>query len=238
MLVVVELLENVLVGLDFKTLLLAQRVSTLWRNTVAGSQKLQKKLFFRRATIIEVFELGMIDDDTLVNTCEEGVCGVLHEAIFRPAPDKASCYDRIQGALDLPLIPHPAAIARGSNTSCYHMLIGHGEPFKIEFNMRGVKYRKNKRAFATTAIKTHEFHRYERLQNVIDKGERALWDLFPNSKVSWPRSHLMMDPYQIVLTDCMVIRYGDFKKQWESGKWAWHWSGEGDFSDDEEPSDP
>ncbi|KAK4494889.1 hypothetical protein PRZ48_014245 [Zasmidium cellare] len=46
----VELLEAILLddGVDMKTLLLSQRVSTTWKNIIKESIKLQEKLWFRR----------------------------------------------------------------------------------------------------------------------------------------------------------------------------------------------
>lgn len=41
-----ELLENILVHLDRKTLLLSQRVNTTFKNVIAGSKPLQRRLFF------------------------------------------------------------------------------------------------------------------------------------------------------------------------------------------------
>lgn len=41
------LLEMILVEVDIKTLLLVQRVSELWQETIKDSSKLQKKLFFK-----------------------------------------------------------------------------------------------------------------------------------------------------------------------------------------------
>lgn len=45
---IVELLEGVLLHVDIKTLLLAQRVSKTWKATIAGSLKLQQTLFFAK----------------------------------------------------------------------------------------------------------------------------------------------------------------------------------------------
>jgi hypothetical protein len=41
------LLQIILIEVDMKTLLLAQRVSTFWQATITNTSKLQKKLFFK-----------------------------------------------------------------------------------------------------------------------------------------------------------------------------------------------
>lgn len=68
-----ELLELILLHLDMKMLLLAQRVDTQWRGAIASSKKLQKKLFLLP---VESFEeallLNMIEDHTLVNVWRDG----------------------------------------------------------------------------------------------------------------------------------------------------------------------
>lgn len=43
---VAELLENTLIDVDMKTLLLSQRVNRFWLQVIGNSQLLQKKLFF------------------------------------------------------------------------------------------------------------------------------------------------------------------------------------------------
>ncbi|KAK3691332.1 hypothetical protein LTR37_018693 [Vermiconidia calcicola] len=52
-----ELLEAVLLELDMKTLLLAQRVSQRFRDVIKASPTLQMKLFFRPATIKQAIKL-------------------------------------------------------------------------------------------------------------------------------------------------------------------------------------
>lgn len=50
MLATVELLENILLGLDMRTLLLSQRTSRHLKGVIAGSTKLQQALYFRLDT--------------------------------------------------------------------------------------------------------------------------------------------------------------------------------------------
>ncbi len=58
----VELLEQVLLGVDSQTVLLAQRVNTTFRN-VFGDTRLQKKLFLKPVSAVqEAEELGMVQD--------------------------------------------------------------------------------------------------------------------------------------------------------------------------------
>ncbi|KAK4619530.1 hypothetical protein CLAFUW4_11690 [Fulvia fulva] len=54
-----ELLELILTNLDPRTLLLAQRMSTYWRDLIINSPPLQKKLFLRPATTQELFSLAI-----------------------------------------------------------------------------------------------------------------------------------------------------------------------------------
>jgi hypothetical protein len=63
---VVELLEDILVRTDFLTLLRLQRVSRAFYDTITGSIKLQKKLYFQPATVQEAGELGMLNIGALV----------------------------------------------------------------------------------------------------------------------------------------------------------------------------
>lgn len=50
---IVELIEEILLGIDIKTLLLAQRVSRTWKAIIARSLKLQRALFISPAASIE-----------------------------------------------------------------------------------------------------------------------------------------------------------------------------------------
>ncbi|KAK3691331.1 hypothetical protein LTR37_018692 [Vermiconidia calcicola] len=52
-----ELLEHILLHLDMKTLLFAQRVSLRFQGIISGSMQLQKKLFFLWAPIQEAAKL-------------------------------------------------------------------------------------------------------------------------------------------------------------------------------------
>ncbi|KAK3690644.1 hypothetical protein LTR37_019046 [Vermiconidia calcicola] len=77
-----ELLEHILLGLDFETLLLAQRVSTEWRDLISRSRSCQKKLFFAPVdNFEEAVALGMVPEDALV---------VFDEGSWYRKKDKAS----------------------------------------------------------------------------------------------------------------------------------------------------
>ncbi|KAK3699969.1 hypothetical protein LTR37_016213 [Vermiconidia calcicola] len=73
-----ELLEPILLGLDFKTLLLAQRVSTKRRDLISRSQSCQKKLFFAP---VEDFEeavaLDMVSKNALLLVEERYRCYIV-----------------------------------------------------------------------------------------------------------------------------------------------------------------
>ncbi|KAK3690642.1 hypothetical protein LTR37_019044 [Vermiconidia calcicola] len=67
-----ELLEQVLLDLDFRILLFAQRVNVKWCATIKGSLNLQKKLFLQPvADSAEARSLGMVegDDMLLIRNC-------------------------------------------------------------------------------------------------------------------------------------------------------------------------
>ena len=69
----VELLEDILVRLDFKTLLLCQRVSRKFRDVVNDSNKLQTKLFLKPAnSISEAEALGMPNEPQWILSGGEG----------------------------------------------------------------------------------------------------------------------------------------------------------------------
>ena len=62
-----ELFETILVEVDFKTLLLAQRISKHWLAFISGTAKLQKKLSKKPvATFDEALALGMVEDDDFI----------------------------------------------------------------------------------------------------------------------------------------------------------------------------
>lgn len=68
-----ELLEMILLHLDMKTLLLAQRANIQWRNAIATSSKLQKKLFFLPVqSFNEAVSLNMVGNNTVVNVWIRG----------------------------------------------------------------------------------------------------------------------------------------------------------------------
>lgn len=78
-----EITEQILIGLDFKTLLLAQRVNTTIRYIVHNSKPLKQKLFWVPATFEEAKQLDMIDDQTLISADEnefgdQSYCRVLN----------------------------------------------------------------------------------------------------------------------------------------------------------------
>lgn len=56
-----ELLEKILINItDLKTLLFAQQVDKFWSELITSSPSLQKKLFFRAATLDELFSLSIV----------------------------------------------------------------------------------------------------------------------------------------------------------------------------------
>lgn len=54
-----ELLELILIGVDMRTLLVAQRVSRYWYESMKNSVRLQKKLFLIPATTKDIIELNI-----------------------------------------------------------------------------------------------------------------------------------------------------------------------------------
>ena len=99
----------VLIGLDVKTLLLAQRVCLSWKDTIASNQKLRKKLFRKPATITEAFQLNIIGKNTLVKANRKGVCTVFNTAMFTAARP-VQHYDKIDGLSSLETMPKAAAL--------------------------------------------------------------------------------------------------------------------------------
>lgn len=75
-----ELLEAILLDVDLKTLLLSQLVNTTWRNVIAGSSKLQKKLLLKpMRSFEEVEESGVFENSDMVmiwKANDPGVHGV------------------------------------------------------------------------------------------------------------------------------------------------------------------
>ena len=67
-----ELLEHILLHLDFKTLLFSQRVNKTWSLSIQGSKKLQQKLFSIPATLEEAKTLGMMAEENYVLVYNEG----------------------------------------------------------------------------------------------------------------------------------------------------------------------
>lgn len=64
----VELLEQILLRLDMKTLLLSQRVSLGWNAAISQSSMLNKKLFFKPAARKDLLELRMLEEELHPNT--------------------------------------------------------------------------------------------------------------------------------------------------------------------------
>lgn len=60
---ITEIHEAILIKLDMKTLLFAQRVSRDWQKLIDTSPSLQKKLFMQPATAAETIELGITHGD-------------------------------------------------------------------------------------------------------------------------------------------------------------------------------
>ncbi|KAK3691333.1 hypothetical protein LTR37_018694 [Vermiconidia calcicola] len=72
-----ELLENILLHIDTKTLLLAQRVNHRFNGVIRSSGQLQKKLFFSHATTEEAIKLFSMSSETeiplFIPTAEERI---------------------------------------------------------------------------------------------------------------------------------------------------------------------
>lgn len=60
---ITEIHEAILIKLDMKTLLFAQRVNRDWQKLIDASPSLQKKLFMQPATAAEAIELGITHGD-------------------------------------------------------------------------------------------------------------------------------------------------------------------------------
>lgn len=60
---IAELLEQILVNVDMRTILLSQRVNKHWNNVISGSTKLQKKLFFIQPTIDDAVKLNLVSSN-------------------------------------------------------------------------------------------------------------------------------------------------------------------------------
>ncbi|KAK3115459.1 hypothetical protein LTR53_005161 [Teratosphaeriaceae sp. CCFEE 6253] len=64
-----ELLENILLRLALRDLLFASTVCTTWRSTVAGSPSIQRALFYKPGTLVDVAEAE--GDETSQAECHE-----------------------------------------------------------------------------------------------------------------------------------------------------------------------
>jgi hypothetical protein len=84
-----ELLEAILLYVDFKTLLLSQRVDRAWQDTIKASTMLQKKLFFLPvASFEEAEQLGIPGDEDYLALSkavpgENGRLALINPLLFR-----------------------------------------------------------------------------------------------------------------------------------------------------------
>ncbi|KAK3114225.1 hypothetical protein LTR53_007654 [Teratosphaeriaceae sp. CCFEE 6253] len=89
-----ELLELILLKLDSKTLLLSQRTSHTFQAVIAGSPRLQKKVFFRAAaTIDEALILGEGEDigkPLVRQSGQSGEWSLLNPLLFEHVPGAPS----------------------------------------------------------------------------------------------------------------------------------------------------
>lgn len=76
-LAVQELLEKILVSTDTRTLLLVQRVSRHWKETIDSSPELQVKLFFRVGSVQETKMLCLEPDSMVIDNEEYAVVNPL-----------------------------------------------------------------------------------------------------------------------------------------------------------------
>lgn len=79
---IVELLEQILLRLDMKTLLLAQRVHPQWKAVIAKSALLQKKLFLMPATRRELAKLNLVEEDSYADIDREDL--VVTKNVWKP----------------------------------------------------------------------------------------------------------------------------------------------------------
>lgn len=80
-----ELLENVLLNLDNRTLLLSQRTNKNFRNVINTSLKLQKKLFFIQPTIEDARSNGLIQEWTEIFSAYAGDIALFNPLTFQIA---------------------------------------------------------------------------------------------------------------------------------------------------------
>lgn len=80
---ITEIHEAILINLDMKTLLLAQRVSRDWQKLIDTSPSLQKKLFMQPATAQEAIELG-ITQGNLNTFLEDDSFAALNPLLINP----------------------------------------------------------------------------------------------------------------------------------------------------------
>lgn len=188
---VVELLENILLCLEFKTLLLSQRVSCTWRDTIASSSKLQKKLFLKAAKFEEAKALGMVTEKSLVITeIGEAICEaerILNTHIItfvgdllHDDPEDEQTYDcRLQLSKDT--LPYTISALRGQS-SWERMFISQPPPvaFPLEaFWGEQVMQPHGRTYWKTSGMSTEFFMDYlgreeEPLREIMDEAELTL----------------------------------------------------------------
>lgn len=142
-----ELLENILLHIDTKTLLLAQRVNHKFNSVIRSSGQLQKLLFFSHATIEEAIKLFVSGGETecadrpsmCLSTDERIVSGnlipllpsdprILNPLLFmRPLPRRTVGEDSVWGLG--PVMDQSDQLVEGSWKRMY---IPHGHPLVVE----------------------------------------------------------------------------------------------------------
>lgn len=79
-----ELLENILLFLDLRTLLLSKRVSRHFRNTMNGSIKIRKALFLEPLSVPNQADFELLENGPPKRKC--GYCDEVHEYMPRHIP--------------------------------------------------------------------------------------------------------------------------------------------------------
>lgn len=124
MLAITELHENILLFLDVRTLLLAQRVNTKWRDIITANKKLQKKLFFKAAEDFEeVLSLGTVGGDVpIALDISYRRQGGTEAAVFNPlitehaVLENSSEYDGFYREISDRILPDTISVHRGKSS--------------------------------------------------------------------------------------------------------------------------
>ena len=202
---IVELLEAVLLHLDYKTLLLAQRVSRFWHDTINGSKGLRTKLFLEPATIDEAIRFNVLEDQSLVHLGQDGkLSAIFNVHVF----DIVHFRERDDAGELIQLAVRPLACYTEGNQSgsWFEQSIAHGDEFYIDYKLYVEPWDASPQYLCADPVFHASACHHENMRILTWEAKNAVRaELGP--KVDWTRSRI-----DVFRPGSTIIRYGRLKE--------------------------